>query len=117
MRRVVLLVLVVSLSGCMVHRPFEPNPGPGGTLGKHRIRAELSDGSRVLVGDARIASDTLLGRRLWDLTPVALPMTEVRRVEVPRVSVRRTAMLAAGLGLAWWIGAKWIDSQVVYGSP
>jgi hypothetical protein len=113
LRRVLMLGAVVLLTGCMVHRPFTPQPAPDGSLGKYRIRAVLHDGSRVLVGEARIATDTLSGRRLWDLAPVALPMSDVQRVEVPRVSLRRTAALAVGAGLTWWLGAMWIDSQVV----
>ena len=107
----ILLTLLV-LQACTTWSPSrQPLPQlleqkPGSAL--KVVRTDLSTHD---VRDAWISGDSLRGRRMPGNTDFAVPLTEIRSVEVRRVSTGRTVMLVAGLGITAAIVAAAISDD------
>jgi hypothetical protein len=96
------LVLLLWLAGChtWARATSRPAPAPSGAI-EGRARATRADGSVLYLVGARVDGDTLRGQ--IDAAPgergpraVAVPVDSVRRLDVRRLSVGRTAALGGG---------------------
>ena len=97
------LLLVVTASGIGCQTWHVQGIAPESLLATQprTIRVTRTDGSRVVVEDPVLRSDTvsgLIADRREGEQQVAIPITEVQQVEIPRFSVERTVGLFAGLG-------------------
>ena len=87
------------------HVPIVFRRAPGAGLGRNRpraIRVTRTDGSRVVLEDPVLRSDTVSGLvadKREGQQQVSIPVADVQQVETPRFDVARTFGLFAGLGV------------------
>ena len=96
-----LLVITVSGVGCQAWHVQDIAPESLLATQPRIIRVTRTDGSRVLLEDPVLRSDTVSGLvadRREGQQQVSIPIADVRQVETPRFSVERTVGLFAGLG-------------------
>ena len=92
------LALVLVLVGCFRWRPAEvPSPGQPLAGNPHYARVFLTDSSVVELKNPSNTGDTIFGTtdiRPGDLpTPIKIPLTQVKRIDVLRLSAFRTVGL------------------------
>ena len=90
------------LTACHTWRPVQLAPTPG-FQEKERVRVVRSNGSRIELASPSIVDDSLVGQGRRPDTRVAIPMTEVRRVETRRLSTMRTVLLVGGVAVAVYL--------------
>lgn len=90
-RGAAILTLVLVAHGCMTWK--QGSGGSRETLAENpkKVRITLSDGRRVELNSPVLQGDSLVGSR--SRVRVAVPLDDVRSVEVRRVSVARTVLL------------------------
>lgn len=95
-RTVVALALLASviLSGCHGWRP-QTSPTAGAQL-PNPARVTPMEGSEIVLRNATVSQDSLVGTGERGQR-VALPLSQVRRVEARRVDGGRTALLVGGI--------------------
>ncbi len=106
------VIVAMSVPGCVT---FQPQPGDPADLlaanGYDQVRAVLFDGSEYDIADPSVAGDSIVGRsfrrdqvvRVGEITldtltysRIAVPLSGVSRVELPRFSAARTLLLVGG---------------------
>lgn len=105
MRRVVRardLAFALWLTACYTWRPVQLAPTPA-FHENDRVRVVRSNGSRTELASPSVADDSLVGRGRRPEARVAIPMTEVRRVETRQLSTVRTVLLIAGVAVAVYL--------------
>jgi hypothetical protein len=106
------VLVATSMQACMtwgasvqpVAEVLEQKPGSALKV----VRADLSTHE---LRDAWISGDTLRGRRMPGNTDFAVPLTDIRSVEVRRLSATRTLLLIAGLGVTAAIVAEAVSDD------
>ena len=96
------LAFVLWLTACHTWQPVQLAPTPG-FHGNERVRVVRSNGSRTELASPAIVDDSVVGQRGRPATRVAIPMTEVRRVETRQISTVRTVLLVAGVAVAVYL--------------
>jgi hypothetical protein len=102
-----LVVLVLTLAGCFVWRPYDANPQLVAKQSlPHRLRATRQDNTRIALSAPFVRSDTLFGGFHHDT--VAVPLADIANLEREHFSLWRTlgvtlGMPAAALGLTYLI--------------
>lgn len=95
-------LIAMQLGGCTSWRaqPVEPRDLPSYVAAQPtaRMRFTLGNGKEVVVSQARISGDTILGTTLGQ--PVRLAMTDVRIVALRRTNVLRSVGLGYAIVLA-----------------
>ena len=66
-----------------------------------RARVTVARGTRVVLADARVRSDTIIGTDPDSRARVAIPTNQVVKLESQEYSQFRTVSLFAGFGLAF----------------
>ena len=90
------------LTACYTWRPVQLAPTPA-FHEKDRVRVVRSNGSRTELASPSVVDDSLVGLGRKPETRVAVPMTEVRRVETRQLSTVRTVLLVAGVAVAVYL--------------
>lgn len=92
------LSMVWLLSGCVTWQPYEldPDAGPGRAV-PHLLRVTQQDSSRIVLTAPFVRADTLYGLKRVRGDTLALPTTQITRLEHERLNLGRT--LAVGLGV------------------
>ena len=101
MRRFLNAVLVaISAAACTTWHPVSPTPSQPAELNHGGwIRITQTAGGTIELRGARLSDDTLFART--DGGPIAIPMSEIRRIELRQVNGTRTTWLVVGtVGIA-----------------
>ncbi len=111
------LTFVLWLNACYTWRPVELAPTP--TFREtERIRVVRSDGTRTELAAPLIVDDSLVGHRSRPVTRVAIPTTDIKRVEVRKLNGVRTALVVGGVAAAVYLAlAAYAVSQIEYDLP
>jgi hypothetical protein len=91
------LLLTAYLSGCSSWQVQNVSPEQvvqDSSLVRKSVRVTTLDGQRFKVAHPALRADTLTGTR--DTTAVAIPLAQVRELEVRRPSGQRTALFVGG---------------------
>lgn len=96
------LAFALWLTACHTWRPVQLAPTPGFHQNE-RVRVVRSNGSRTELASPSVIGDSLVGRGRRPDMRVAIPMTEVRRVETRQLSTTRTVLLVAGVAVAVYL--------------
>jgi len=98
MRKLVLILLVAGLSGCMSVRPvltpssFIPQRNPD------LVWATSQQGEVIPIARPSLRGDTLVGHWLGTREPVSVMLPQVQ-IQARQPDHKRTALMAAGIGL------------------
>jgi hypothetical protein len=108
-RRLVAILIcgafLIQTSGCMGWSTQQKPPAQVLTEKSYdRARVTSNDGRRVEVYQPRVVGDTLVGftsqpSEKKEPKAIAIPVSDIRYVEVQKVSAGKTILLAAGIGL------------------
>jgi hypothetical protein len=114
LRRLALVpALAASLGACTgwVAQPLPQGPEPA-TIHENRLRVTRANGEVVELTAAAVRGDTLYGFRTHYVTDatIALPLSDVARVEAARTSVAVPILLGLGAaGVLWrWVVFPWL---------
>jgi hypothetical protein len=95
-QRPAVLVLCAALWACTSWQAEPVAPAELGASGDpHRMRVTRTDGSQVVLEDARVAEDGVHGR--WERTQAFIPTVEIRGLELRQEDQAGTIGLIAGL--------------------
>lgn len=101
-RLIATLIMTSHLAACVSWQIQESAPQKASEL-----RITLADGKRQVLRNAALVGDSIVGfavrgqgDRLAPRERVAIPATDVRRIEQSRLSTGRTALAVSGLGVA-----------------
>ena len=110
------IVALALATSCHVWKVTELGPSQQFVNGKTRIARV--DGSQVIIRGPHIAGDSIVGTHATTQAQVALARSDVKRVEVERISRGRTAALGAVLfALYWAVQIATISDTRDYSSP
>lgn len=101
-RLVILLLVVLNLSACTVWRVQDAPPGEVLSEPRARVRVTKTSGEKVELKSASMVGDSLVSFTSKD-TPemTALPIDDIRAVELKKVSwIRTVPLLVGGVYLA-----------------
>src|SRR6267378_68825 len=93
--------LIAALAvGCQTWRPERIAPAAALQNPPHLLRIDLKDGRAVVVADAQILGDTVVGMTKPSHQLFRAPLADVRAVASRHLDPNRTGKLVAGIGLA-----------------
>ena len=100
-RTVALILTAISTAGCMTWRPAANDASYVTAQQPGRVRATLVNGDRVVVAHPEIVGSQLLGYSgtVPHTTHVAIPMKQVKSIEVPQLAPGRTLLLIVVVAL------------------
>jgi hypothetical protein len=111
------LAFALWVTACHTWRPVQLAPTPG-FHGNEGVRVVRSNGSKTELASPSIVDDSLVGHGRRSGTRVAIPMTEVRRVETRQFSTVRTVLLVAGVAVVVYVAVgAYVVSRIVLEIP
>ena len=115
MRRALSALLLLVNTGCLSFRELsDPRiPAPGDL--PSTLRVVRTDGTSQMLANVRLVADTIYGVWPTNRTRLAVPVSQVARLEVRRFDGWRTALLGGvvdGLGVALWLWIQEVERPV-----
>lgn len=107
-RAMLTAAMVLSLNACYVWQPAVLDSTHQFLNGTARLTS--TDGGVVVLRGPRVVGDSIVGTATRTVTPVAVARSDVRRVEVRRLSRGRTAA-AGAVVMAAYFAATWAFSD------
>ena len=93
-----MVAIVLLLSACAAWRPYELAPDPTANRPlPYLLRATRVDSSRVILTAPFMRADTLYGQKRVRGDTIALPVSEIVRLERERLILDRTLAVAIGV--------------------
>jgi hypothetical protein len=90
---------MLAFNACHVWRP-EPVHPTSSFAADTRVRVTRNDGTGLVLVSTRIANDSVIGAWAGSSTRVAVPASDVKRLETYRVSADRTTIVVIGVAAA-----------------
>jgi hypothetical protein len=93
------VIIMLALNACHVWRP-EPVRSTSSFDVNTRVRVTRNDGTALVLVSTRIANDSIVGVWAGSSTRMALPVTDIRRLDTYGVSADRTTAVVVGVAVA-----------------
>jgi hypothetical protein len=90
---------MLAFNACHVWRPESVHP-TSSFAADTRVRVTRNDGTALVLSSTRIANDSVIGAWPGSWTRVAVPVSDVKRLETYRVSADRTTIVVIGVAAA-----------------